>query len=417
LQTLCILWQCGTHVSLHALACVAPQLRSLELESCRVEAEANPTHFFSLLGELEDLSLRGSEIDAMIGRVSCPRLRELVIDAFEIEGAPPTAHCIDAFSGNCAALTNLALSVDDPGQMIHADGFASLEVIRLDLHPPDLRGVEGWPGLYPDICLPSTLTTLACKTMTCARAEDSSSATHEEAIDLCSMLALAVSSIADGVGIEELRCAHCATFVEGLHDEPGEADFEAFYRPACLALHGLTKLDLRKSPYCSQKTINEIVRYAPDLEWLGMGQICGEAGWQDPRLVHCRNLKELAVEWSAQGTYYGAGQLANYLLLQNSASLESCKVQAAVDGDLGQGDSVTLRLETWDDADISASACPHERSGRTPLSHSDWLLSVFIHDREYGSDMMKDVTISFFWDADKKAWNIYVNGIPWLGDV
>jgi hypothetical protein len=360
LQSLRLVRHHGTHVSLQALACIAPQLRCLDLEGCRIEAESNPTHFFSLLGKLEDLNLRDGSIDASFGRVACPCLKKLVVDDLAVKEAEPAAHFIDGFNSNSAALTHLALSVDDPAQMIHADGFASLEVIRLALHLSDHEDEElEWPGLCPQICLLSSLSTLACKTAAYP-VEEIHSIDEEVAIDLYTMLALCRSSIGAGVGIKELRCAHCATFVDVLHNEPEEEDFEAVYRPACRALHGLTKLDLRNSPLCSQETIDEVVQHAPDLAWLGMGQKCGPAEWQRTRPVLCRNLKELAVLCSAWGQGHGGGQLAFELILNDSAALESCEVHIEIFGDLEQGNSVVLHLETWDHAGISASACLHE---------------------------------------------------------
>ncbi len=410
LQSLHILWQAGTHVSLRALGCIAPQLRSLELERCRIEAESDPTDFFSLLGKLEDLNLKAAEVDAGIGGVSCPLLRKLGIDAFAAEGES-MMHCIDAFSGKVPALRHLALSVIEAAGVIPAEGFPRLELIMLDLDASELIDEEeDWPGLCPQICLPASVTTLACKSMVCLDIDDTCQEWDQE-IDLHSMLALARVSIGAGVGIRDLRCAHCATLdYARLYRElaeMGELGHELYqetirgYGRASQALQGLTKLDLRKSPNCTEAAVNEIVWHAPDLAWLGVA-----AGGHHTRSVLCCNLKELAVLCSAGIRVHS--ELALELLLEEATCLERCTVQMSAKGGLLQSDRLALRLDSWGHAGISAFASPQARSGCTPGPQSEWQLGVTTHKGSDSSHTEKHVSIAFAWAADKEAWDISV---------
>lgn len=409
---LCHLQLSAVDVSLEALACSRPQLRSLLLWSCHLHASSSPTSYFACgLSKLEVLDLSHSDIDAEIGPVNLPSLASLDAGGLKLvssQNEPELYDCAGIFSGGCPQCTTLTFK---PGKQRPIDdgrvraGFPKLKAATLDLSSGEYSVEEGqdWP-LHPAlVSLPLSVTTLEC-----------TGEMLEEPLDLHAILAIAAGNIRDGVGLKTLCTAYCTTYVQdGVFDigpvEPSEQQIAAVYMPVGRTLHGLVRLEIADSK-CSQPVLNAVVAAAPDLRTF-------EIGWcpfydlvytlRSTRRIQCSALEELTARIDLHGRG-GHEQAALTVQLEDSSRLRTCCIGLgnvrSDNNELRVGDRFSLALECHEGGTVRSSVCWCDLA--SSKGQGQWHLRCLLQDTpDTGSSSREkgQVTVSYEWGAEQ-AW-------------
>jgi hypothetical protein len=383
LQSLCILVQSSVPIDLHALAVIAPQLHSLTLQECSLSCRDDFSFFDSAFANLEKLDITRSTLHARLGMVNLPSLTDLSMQGFTAQLDLP---CIDAFAG-CPQCTCLGFS-----PIWHRDGlnytascmtFAMLGRVQVHFCPLGPWDRREWPAPLPELDLPGSVTSLTCKGVF-----NMSGGEKERPLDLFAALSIAARSIEAGVPLSELCCEECATYaIYGVDDDGHDAnqglgDHEVLvnpsYRPLCLRLHGLTRLDLSKSPRCHQGAVDDVVKAAPDLidlevllDW-AVGQMLGRcSGEVMYSYMHCIDLRELTVQYRV-GSHRSSEPLVLDLDLQFSYSLDAFFIQGLQEELMSQ-DKIDVQFEVRAGANVEADA--------VCKADGEWTLQCFITNK------------------------------------
>jgi hypothetical protein len=315
------------------LACISHQLEVLDLEGSVLRTgcvRGQPTAFLNGWDQLKRLDLTGVRLDARLGCVMLPQLKELFLEDCCYIGpvlAEGTGEQVGAgaFAGGCPKCESINVNAGAPGtpegvNSMSCQGFRALQRVRMMVNTVALRKLilEAWPRDLVGPQLPSSVTRLEMLPGRCC----------EEQVDLYAALHLAAGYICTGVPLAEIVCEECTTMMDSWDvpngqdfpaeedeadeyissTEPDELAYSHQYLPMLRSLRGLTSLDLEAS-HCCDRMRDEIVSCMPDLTKLAfyLRVDVGREGGQPVRTqpLLCKGLAQMRL------TYFPFGVCVN----------------------------------------------------------------------------------------------------------
>ena len=395
-----------TEVKLDVLLPISRKVVQLDLSHSLLHAgrlTAYATNVFNAHWPvLTMLSLDGANLDAVVGTVDLPVVKELNMEGFcEVDNTPVEPSILGIGCPNCSqvALHLHQNATPDEDGLCDCLDFLNLSSVLVYVDTTKLCSTlheKRFPPELPGLLLPESVCRITLSPDSCSCGEK---------LDMAAVLELTRECIAAGVQLEELWALGCDSRGGAIESpeadaaaggdeqaccmrwpEPSTRQYEQYYEQICEGLHGLEILDLSKSPAISQRAIDCMVAALPDLVELHIALVLSwslEDTWGFARMQRmvCSGLEELKVSLLAQKN--GDKRRALRLMLMDAACLDRCVVRvcrAPV-----AGDSISIEMECSGTFQTTVHAhAKYVQDTFCTLGGKVWELSVELGHREEG---------------------------------
>lgn len=389
----------NVELDLTALAEFSPQLRSVFLLRCRLNSGSAPGEGTSVFaegwGSLQKLLLTGSYLDTTILAADFPQLTVLHISNLTLED--DGTESLNALAAGCVATTCLEFAPTLTCQHAPYMAFPALKRLNLKLDPLVLPAMMGRAWHEQAFDVPTSLTALE---LTSANATDVGDlyCAPERCMDLRAALCVAVACIRGGAPLRSLTLAQCMTACsnEDVIMGPAFPGVQELYETLGGALRGVTRLDLRASPYIGHPALDYLIYYAPDLRRLELGEALRDGRRWGETGICCHGLHEVDVWYQLTPAAPGKRGLDYYFQLDSVLDLRkfSIRLLNATTNNYRAGDRLTVVLDDTVTAQLLVFVEAAEGGG--------WELGFNVQAHKQAH--LKSLVVSYVYDHGANTW-------------